>query len=114
MKYNSDFKYDLEVGQLMGESKFHSMLSNSKIEVKYDRKSRETGNVFIEFESRGKPSGIATSQADYWAYFFGDEECLVISTERLKKKLKSLNPPRIRGGDNNTSVGLLVKLKELI
>lgn len=112
--HNSDFRYDLAVGQLKGEDKFHEMLSNSKIEVKYDKKTRETGNVYIEFESRGKPSGIATSEADYWAYFTNEDECFVISTKKLKEKLRKLNPPRVNGGDNNTSVGLLVKLKELI
>ena len=47
MEYNSDFKYDLKEGILKGETKFHKMLSESTIEVKYDRKTRQTGNVYI-------------------------------------------------------------------
>ena len=48
MKHNNDFKYDLEVGQLK-ESELGDMLSNSKIEVKYDLRAKETGNVFVEY-----------------------------------------------------------------
>mgnify|MGYP001070419334 CR=1 FL=1 len=72
MKFNSDFKHDLELGE-MAETDFHLMLSEKKIEVKYDRKTKETGNVYIEFESRGKPSGIKTTQADYWTYYIDDD-----------------------------------------
>ena len=75
MKFNSDFKHDLELGE-MAETDFHLMLSEKKIEVKYDRKTKETGNVYIEFESRNKPSGIKTTQADYWTYFI-DDDCPV-------------------------------------
>ena len=114
MNYNSDFRFDLEVGKVKGETKFHNMLSDSKIEVKFDRKTRETGNVYIEYNSRGKDSGIITTEADYWVYFIHDEECFVISTKRLKEKLGKLKPRKIPGGDNNTSMGFLVKLTELL
>ncbi len=114
MEYNSDFKYDLKEGKLKGETKIHKMLTESKIEVKFDRKTRETGNVYIEFESRGKPSGIRTTEADYWVYFTHDEECFVISVERLKAKLVNKSPRVIPGGDSNTSKGFLMRLKDLI
>jgi hypothetical protein len=114
MEYNSDFKYDLEEGILKGETKFHEMLSKKKIEVKYDRMTRKTGNVYIEYESRNKPSGIRTTQADYWTYFVHDDECFTISVKRLKVKLAKLKPPKIPGGDNNTSMGFLVRLTDLI
>ena len=61
MKFNSDFKYDLELGE-MAETDFHQMLSKKKIEVKFDRKTKETGNIFIEFQSRDKLSGISTTK----------------------------------------------------
>lgn len=114
MEYSSDFKYDLGVGKLKGETKLHTMLEDSKIEVKFDRKTRDTGNVYIEYESRNKASGIRTTQADYWAYFIEDEEVYVVSVEKLKEKIAKLNPKRIPGGDNNTSMGFLIKLEELI
>ena len=114
MEYNSDFKYDLKEGILKGETKFHKMLSESTIEVKYDRKTRQTGNVYIEYESRNKPSGIRTTQADYWTYFVHDDECFTISVDRLKEKITKLKPRRVPGGDSNTSMGFLVKLKDSI
>ena len=37
------------------------------IEVKYDHKSNETGNILIELEFPiGKPSGLNTTKAKYW------------------------------------------------
>ena len=62
MKHNSDFKYDLEIG-LNYETKLAELLGK-KIEVKRDFKCLETGNIFVEYASRGKLSGIATSEAD--------------------------------------------------
>jgi hypothetical protein len=44
---------------------------NGKIftfEIKEDFTCERTGNVGIEFECRGKPSGIAVSKADFYIY----------------------------------------------
>lgn len=114
MEYNSDFKYDLKEGKLKGETKFHEMLSNSTIEVKYDKQTRKTKNVYIEFESRGKPSGIRTTEAEYWTYFIQDEMCLTIPTQRLKEKIIKLKPRKIPGGDSNSSKGFLISVNDLI
>jgi hypothetical protein len=56
MEFKSNFEYDLVFGQ-EGEMSFAD-LTNKKIEVKRDRIAHKTGNIFIEYESRGKPSGI--------------------------------------------------------
>jgi len=37
-------------------------------EIKADRISKRTGNLVIEFLSKGKESGIYTTHADYWTY----------------------------------------------
>ena len=117
MEHNNDFKHDLKFGQ-MYETKFHRMLSEQEIEVKSDRQSMDTGNVFIEFESRGKLSGISTTEADYYAYYIDDEMCITINVKILKAKLKKLykeNKAIVRpGGDKNTSMGLVVKIKDLL
>jgi len=39
------------------------------VEVKADRRAAETGNIVIEYEGYGKPSGISTTTAGRWAYF---------------------------------------------
>ncbi len=119
MEYNSDFRYDLEYGIVEGETWFHDIVSNSKFEVKTDRMSARTGNIYIEYESRGKLSGIATTQADYWVYKIAEFKAIVIKTDELKMLVKKLVDegkarPNVRGGDNNTSVGVLVKIKDLV
>ena len=118
MKYNSDFQYDLKFGQ-EGETEIAKLLNDSEIEVKRDRQTQQTGNVYIEYESRGKPSGIATTKASKWAYILQDGCILIVDTELLKKALRYLIKAKlcvkdIKGGDNNTSLGVLVNVERLM
>ena len=111
MEFNSDFRYDLKLGQ-MAETKFHEILSEKKIEVKYDRKTKSSKNLFIETESRNKPSGIRTTEADYWTYFIDDNVCFTIPVDRIKKEIIKMtengNLRLVRGGDSNTTKGVLI------
>jgi hypothetical protein len=111
--YNSDFNYDLKVGQTK-EKELGDILSNKTIEVKFDLKALKTGNVYVEYQSRNKKSGISTTNADYYCFCFG-ETYHIIETETLKDRCrKYLNTNRDKkGGDNNTSKGILLPLKEL-
>mgnify|MGYP003652686348 FL=1 len=132
MDFNGDFRYDLALGQL-GEGWVGSMLTNKTIEVKFDFACYRTGNFYIEYESRGKPSGIATSKADYWMLIASTEIgerlkkdlseitnddimfSIMISSERLKKICREKHYRRdVKGGDNNTSLGILIKSKDLL
>ncbi len=132
MDFNGDFKYDLALGQL-GEGWVGNMLTNKTIEVKFDFACYRTGNFYIEYESRGKPSGLATSKADYWMLIAATEEgcrlkkdisdikitdimfSLLINKNRLKKICRE-NHYRmgVKGGDDNTSLGVLIKATSLI
>ena len=69
MKHNGNYSYDLLLGQ-KGEGLLADILKlkGDKVEVKTDYKATRTGNLFIEYESRGKASGLSTSTADYWAF----------------------------------------------
>ena len=67
MKFNSDFKYDLLLGNV-GENIISELLKDSTIEVKMDFLAHKTNNIFIEFRSRNKLSGISTTQAEFWFY----------------------------------------------
>tara|TARA_R100001591_G_scaffold110441_1_gene121367 strand:+ start:822 stop:1196 length:375 start_codon:yes stop_codon:yes gene_type:complete len=118
MDYNSDFKYDLEVGK-EGERIVADLFKNKTIEVKRDFWVGRTGNIAVEFQSRKKPSGILTTEADYWVFVFSaeyeDKLMLVVETEKLKKITKVF---AIRGlikemGDNNSSLAVLIPIKEL-
>ncbi len=119
MKENSDFRYDLEYGRQEGEKWFEKILGleSGNIEVKSDRKSQQTGNIFIEYESRGKLSGIATTQAKYLVYKVDKETAFIWGINEFKQKIKDLHnrgiARKIVGGDNNTSKGLLIKIKDL-
>lgn len=115
MKYNSDFRHDLEVGQ-SAENLLGQLLEGKKLEVKMDRRARKTGLFFIEFESRGKPSGLATTEADYWALVVEGACALIVKTESLRELARvTLQKYGFKnGGDNNTSKGVLIKLGELM
>lgn len=113
MDYNNDFKYDLKIGQVK-EKELGDIFSNSKIEVKYDLQALSTNNVYVEYYSRGKLSGISTTESDFYCFAFGDTFHL-ISTKVLKERCrKYLNTDRDKkGGDNNTSKGILLPINEL-
>ena len=114
MKYCSDFKYDLEIGQIK-EKELAEIFTNATIEVKNDLAAHKTGNVFVEYESRNKPSGISKSQSDYYCFCFNDSYH-IIKTEELKELCrKYLNTKRdVLGGDENTSKGILLPIKDLL
>lgn len=114
MNYNSDFKYDLKVGQV-AEKYLAEILQNKKVEVKRDLKAHITGNVFIEYSSRGKPSGIATSQAEFYCIEI-QKKLIILPAEQLKEKCRAfLNTNKdITGGDNNSSKGILLPIQELV
>jgi hypothetical protein len=114
MQYNSDFRYDLIIGQL-AEHELANILTNKRIEVKSDKAAHRTGNVFVEYASRGKPSGLATTQADYYC-FEVKETFVLISVIKLKlicrKYFKTERD--ITGGDENTSKGILLPVLDML
>jgi hypothetical protein len=71
------------------------------VEVKYDRRAETSGNLAIEFECSGKPSGVATTKADYWCHFVkGSPFYYMIPIEDLKKAIEEKKYTRtVRGGD---------------
>jgi|TARA_R100001463_G_scaffold69904_1_gene123385 uncharacterized protein YuzE len=115
MDYNSDFKYDLKLGQL-GEKHLADILKDKKIEVKTDYQAEQTGNIFIEYHSRGKASGITTTQAQWYAFLLSNHKIILISTEELKSICRKYlwTDRDVKGGDNNTSHGILLPLTKLI
>ena len=115
MEYNGDFRWDLKVGQL-AEQLLADILSSKTVEVKRDFKASRTGKVFVEFFSRGKDSGIATTEADYWAFVVGEETIIIMPTDKLKIIVQEdIHKGKVvSGGDRNTSQGVLVKIERLV
>ena len=65
--YNPHFDICLEFGEKY-ENELQKILESKQIEIKTDRITQRTGNVFVEFESRGKESGILKTTALYWVF----------------------------------------------
>ena len=118
MDHNADFRYDLKWGQV-GENQVADIVAGDKTEVKSERDIWvRTGNHFVETESRDKPSGICTTQAKYWSvnFYHQDKFCFNITktVEYLKQIVLKHKARKVRGGDNDTSWGILVPIHELI
>ncbi len=120
MKFNNDKRFDLDLayGQVF-EKKVADILGNSKIEVKTEKGLwRKTGNIAIEHESRGVPSGIITTEAGYWLHNLadGDTICfsILIPVPVLRRYIAKNNPRTVRGGDDMTSKLYLIKLTDLV
>lgn len=111
------FDIDVVYGEV-GENHVLSLLNGvTKVEVKTDRIAHRTGNLAIEYASRGLPSGIATTEADYWAFVIGDNKTVIfITTERLKELARRFYKAghTVDGGDDNTSKIILIPINELL
>ena len=112
------FDLDLTYGEIR-EEKIAAMLTDKKVEVKSERDIwQNTGNICIEYECWGKPSGIRATESDYWFHnlCIGDEEycTLVFKTDTLKKIVDKLDTFKtVSGGDGNASRMYLVNLQKL-
>jgi|TARA_R110001606_G_scaffold86589_1_gene195909 hypothetical protein len=94
------------------------MKSLENFELKTDRMAHKTGNVYVEFKSRGKDSGITTSKSDTWIFKIPNGRdthlfSIHIPLTRLRK-LVSKDYKVVPGGDKLTSRGYLVPLTDLI
>lgn len=102
---NEDAKWDLQMFCVEGKP-------STTFEVKRDYMAKQTGNVAVEFECRGKASGINNSKADAWIYVFEDE-AYVISLKNLREMCQNPNMiyRTVIGGDkgSNTKMHLFKK-----
>ena len=110
-KFTKDLSYGKKHEKLV-------MKSMENFELKTDRMAHKTGNVYVEFQSRGKDSGIRTSKSDTWIFKIvskGDRHLFSIQIPLTRlKKLVSTDYRIVPGGDNLTSRGYLVPLTDLI
>jgi len=78
-----------------------------KIEIKEDFTCQKTGNVGLEFFCRDKPSGVSTSQSDYYLYKIhtrGIVRYFLISKKTLIKMIRDERYYRIvSGGDEGSN-----------
>ena len=113
------FDVDLEFGKQWEEHIDEMFSGAKKCEVKTERdKWASTGNICIEIESYGKPSGLTSTEAELWVHNLvkdGELCCsLVFNTDKLRKTMEEMEPFVIMGGDNKASKLYLVKIEKLI
>ena len=112
------FDIDLQYGKIR-EKNVADMLQDKKIEVKSERDVwQRTGNIAIEYQCYGKPSGINATTSDYWFHnlCIGEETfaTLVFNTDNLRRIIKNLDKKKsVSGGDNNASRMYLLNLQKL-
>jgi len=109
VRYNHDNKYDILFYTKKG--------TYLKVEVKQDFTCARTGNVGVEYECRGKASGIQTSEADMYCFKIHESEdkasLYLIPTKELKNMIvNKLFKTIVVGGDaNSNSKNFLFDLK---
>ena len=113
------FDVDLEFGKQWEEHIDEMFSGAKKCEVKTERdKWAETGNICIEIESYGKPSGLTSTEADVWVHNLvkdGELCCsLMFNTGKLRKTMEKMKPYTVMGGDNNASKLYLVSIEKLL
>jgi len=124
MDYDAIFDESLAIG-LEGEellrliAKAYMARGEDAVEVKNDQKVSDTGNVYIERESREAISGIDASSVPYWALVLNGPEykrevIIIIKTTRLREICQRSGYGNIRGGNSNTSRGYLIPVKKLV
>jgi hypothetical protein len=139
-EYN--FKKDLKIGNI-GEShvidylvskggklvtqnndnKYDAVISYNNENITYEIKTDvfcapgfDTGNIFIEIESRDKISGISVTKAKWFVtYFIYLNEMWFIKTENLRKVLAdgNFNIVEDSGDINSNTKGYLINRKEI-
>lgn len=122
--FNKDKKFDLDLekGERSEGCLAELLLAGGgKIEIKSERwQWQQTGNIAIEYQHNCLPSGIAATQADYWAHMLynGSEDLLMIMITPvpvLKKLCRQYLGTRfdVQGGDGGRSRMILLPLNKI-
>ena len=117
-KANKKFDIDLKYGQIR-EDQISAMFKDKKIEVKTERDWwYKTGNIALEYECNGKPSGINATESDFWIQILakGEENhcMLVFEVSKLKEIVNKYKEQYTRMvGDRNASKCVILPIKKL-
>lgn len=100
-----------EVFRTIGQVAF-DLLLQCAVEVKHDRKAPETGNLAIETEYRGMPSGIITTKASWWVFVLVDK-AIVVKKDKLLPLVLSGGFRAVNAGDRGASRVTLVPVERV-
>jgi len=115
---NSDFDIDLKYGK-QGEETVANILSIETVEVKRDKRWKETGNLFIETDcwynasQSWEKSGLSVSKATHYAFVL-ENMVVITTTEDLKSVVEKSGRPIECKIEPNPSKGYLIKLSHIV
>ena len=99
----------------VGRFRGYDGISQSKVlcfETKFEKLARDTFNLCFEYWCKGRPSGLAVTEARKWVHVVPVDQqrlcCYEFDVETLRDTLKDY--PTYKGGDNNQSVFKLLSL----
>jgi hypothetical protein len=114
----SDWDIDLRDGQA-GENGIRELLKIETIEVKTDRRWKETGNIYIEIycyqqkTQSWEKSGLATSKASHWAFPL-KQTTIIITKEALTRAVLRYGRKAECKIEPNPSRGYLIRPEQLL
>ena len=114
----SDWDLDLRYGQ-DGEESVRRLLTIDTVEVKRDRRWKETGNLYIETscyyvnEGEFKLSGVSVSKATHFAFVIEDLTILVSKSD-LVNTVKEYGRNISCNIEPNVSFGYLITIDSLL
>ena len=114
----SDWDLDLRYGQ-DGEESVRRLLTIDTVEVKRDRRWKETGNIYIETscyyvnDGAFKPSGVSVSKATHFAFVIEDLTILVSKSD-LINTVKEYGRNISCKIEPNVSFGYLITIDSLL
>jgi len=112
--WDIDFRYGVE-----GEQMVKDLLTIETVEVKRDRRWKETGNLFIETscfyvnERITKRSGILTTKASHWAFVLEDLT-LIVAKADLMATLMQYGRQASCNLEPNISTGYVITVAQLL
>jgi len=125
VSFNRDAKFDMQLSAaLVAERRLADIFTEGKFE-KIELKTetwqwRRTGNIAVEYRQRGRPSGIAITEADYWVHELREDDgepvgYFVIPVPRLKRLAREayLAGHHVVGGDNGEYEMVLLSVHDL-
>lgn len=88
------YENKLKVIETCNDHRYDFRLSNNlTYEVKYERSSFKTGNIFMEYIAFQKPSGIDRTQADYYIFVLPindtDNQFVLVCVDVIKQLIEN-------------------------
>ena len=118
MPANSDFDIDFKFGK-EGEDTVANILSIETVEVKRDKRWKETGNLYIETDcwynasQSWEKSGLSVSKATHYAFVL-ENMVVIVTTPDLKAIVEKKGRAIECKIEPNPSKGYLIKLSDIV